>query len=97
MKKQRSSTNNMSVYWNLLMMMVILGFMMFYASDSHATNHLSGLKSDIADTFGANSDVPYFLLLAEGVVGAMAYIKTKNLMVLAGVPVLMIFTHFALS
>ena len=97
MKKQSSATNNMSVYWNLLMMMVLLGFMMFYASDSHATNHLSGLKSDIADTFGANSDVPYFLLLAEGVVGAMAYIKTKNLMVLAGVPVLMIFTHFALS
>lgn len=97
MKKQSSTTNNMSVYWNLLMMMVLIGFMMFYASDSHATNHLSGLKSDIADTFGANSDVPYFLLLAEGVVGAMAYIKTKNLMVLAGVPVLMIFTHFALS
>jgi len=97
MKKQSSATNNMSVYWNLLMMMVLLGFMMFYASDSHATNHLSGLKSDIADTFGDNSDVPYFLLLAEGVVGAMAYIKTKNLMVLAGVPVLMIFTHFALS
>jgi len=97
MKKQSSTTNNMSVYWNLLMMMVLLGFMIFYASDSHATNHLSGLKSDIADTFGANSDVPYFLLLAEGVVGAMAYIKTKNLMVLAGVPVLMIFTHFALS
>lgn len=97
MKKQSSTTNNMSFYWNLLMMMVLLGFMMFYASDSHATNHLSGLKSDIADTFGANSDVPYFLLLAEGVVGAMAYIKTKNLMVLAGVPVLMIFTHFALS
>ena len=97
MNKQSSATNNMSVYWNLLMMMVLLGFMMFYASDSHATNHLSGLKSDIADTFGANSDVPYFLLLAEGVVGAMAYIKTKNLMVLAGVPVLMIFTHFALS
>ena len=69
MKKQSSATNNMSVYWNLLMMMVLLGFMMFYASDSHATNHLSGLKSDIADTFGANSDVPYFLLLAEGVVG----------------------------
>ena len=97
MKKQSSATNNMSVYWNLLMMMVLLIFMIFYVSDSHATNHLSGLKSDITDTFGAKSDVPYFLLLAEGVVGAMAYIKTKNLMVLAGVPVLMIFTHFALS
>ncbi|HCU6014436.1 TPA: conjugal transfer protein TraA, partial [Legionella pneumophila] len=39
----------------------------------------------------------YFLLLAEGLAGAYAYIKTKNIAVLAGVPVLMVFTHWALK
>ena len=61
------------------------------------TNRLAGLKSEVGATFGADSDVPYFLLLAEGLAGAYAYIKTKNIAVLAGVPVLMVFTHWALK
>lgn len=60
-------------------------------------NRLSGLKGEVGATFGADSDVPYFLLLAEGLAGAYAYIKTKNIAVLAGVPVLMVFTHWALK
>ena len=52
----------------LIFCLALLAFL--YSIDSHATNHLASLKSDITDTFGANSDVPYFLLLAEGVVGA---------------------------
>lgn len=62
-----------------------------------AENRLSGLKAEVGATFGADSDVPYFLLLSEGLAGAYAYIKTKNIAVLAGVPVLMVFTHWALK
>lgn len=62
-----------------------------------AENRLAGLKAEVGATFGADSDVPYFLLLAEGLAGAYAYIKTKNIAVLAGVPVLMVFTHWALK
>ncbi|MBN9228052.1 MULTISPECIES: type IV conjugative transfer system pilin TraA [Legionella] len=62
-----------------------------------AENRLSGLKEEVKATFGADSDLPYFLLLAEGLAGAYAYIKTKNIAVLAGVPVLMVFTHWALK
>lgn len=62
-----------------------------------AENRLAGLKTEVAATFGADSDLPYFLMLAEGLAGAYAYIKTKNIAVLAGVPVLMIFTHWALK
>lgn len=51
------------------------------------TNHLAGLKDEVAATFGAKSDTPYFILLAEGLAGAYAYMKTKNIAVLAGVPV----------
>jgi type IV conjugative transfer system pilin TraA len=61
------------------------------------TNHLSGLKEDVVATFGAGSDMQYFLLLAEGIGGAYAYTKTKNIAVLAGVPLLMVFTHWALK
>lgn len=61
------------------------------------TNHLAGLKDEVAATFGAKSDTPYFILLAEGLAGAYAYMKTKNIAVLAGVPVLMIFTNYALK
>lgn len=62
-----------------------------------AENRLGGLKDEVKATFGAGSDVPYFLMLAEGLAGAYAYIKTKNIAVLAGVPVLMVFTHWALK
>lgn len=61
------------------------------------TNHLAGLKDDVVTTFGAGSDMQYFLLLAEGIAGAYAYTKTKNIAVLAGVPLLMVFTHWALK
>ena len=61
------------------------------------TNHLAGLKDDVVATFGAGSDMQYFLLLAEGLGGAYAYTKTKNIAVLAGVPLLMVFTHWALK
>lgn len=88
-------TNNPQVFC-LFMFAVVIGLLIF-SPDSHATNHLKGLKTDIADTFGANSDVPYYLLLGEGFIGAFTYIKTKNPLVLGGVPILMIFTHFALS
>lgn len=62
-----------------------------------ATNHLAGLKSEVGATFGAGSDMQYFLLLAEGLAGTWAYIKSKNIMVLGGVPLLMAFTHWALK
>lgn len=80
---------------------ILLGFVVYLlsAGESFAagTNHLSGLKDDVVATFGAGSDMQYFLLLAEGLGGAYAYTKTKNIAVLAGVPLLMVFTHWALK
>lgn len=72
-------------------------FFVLVALDCEAKNYLEPLQQDIKDTFGANSMIPYLILLAEGVMGALAYSKTKNIMVLGGVPVLMVFTHFALA
>lgn len=78
-------------------LMIGLGLLSLMPNCFAAENRLAGLKADVGATFGADSDVPYFLLLAEGLAGAYAYIKTKNIAVLAGVPVLMVFTHWALK
>lgn len=69
------------------------------SSNSHAegTNYLTGLKGDVKATFGAGSDTEYFILLAEGLGGAYAFWKSKSMPVLLGLPVLMVFTHWALK
>ena len=36
-------------------------------------------------------------MLFEGIAGAYAYSKTKSIAALVGVPVLMVFTHYALK
>lgn len=89
------------VYSRHIFPLVMLGFIVSLVMSSTTfaggTNHLAGLKEDVGATFGAGSDMQYFILLAEGLAGAYAYTKTKNIAVLAGVPVLMLFTHWALK
>lgn len=76
---------------------MILACFMTNRSFAEGVNHLSGLRDDVSKTFGAGSDMQYFILLAEAIGGAYAYSKTKNIMVLTGVPILMGFTHWALK
>jgi type IV conjugative transfer system pilin TraA len=73
--------------------------MMLMAGEGHAdgVNHLATLKPDISATFGGTSDVPFYLYMAEAIGAGMAYIKTKNIVMLAGLPILMVFTHWALK
>jgi hypothetical protein len=53
----------------------------------------SSLKPQIQALFGAGSTVAYGIYIGEIVMGSVAYVKTKNLMLLLGVPILMLFTH----
>lgn len=90
------------VYAQNVIPFVILGLIMVClipetSFADEAKNRLAGLKDEVRATFGANSDVPYFLLLAEALGGTYAFIKTKNIAVLTGVPVLMLWTHWALK
>jgi type IV conjugative transfer system pilin TraA len=88
------------VYSRNVLPFLIVGYIMLCLipdTGFAAENRLKGLKEEVVATFGGDSDVPYFILLAEGLAGAYAYIKTKNIAVLAGVPVLMVFTHWALK
>lgn len=81
--------------------LVVLGsamsVLMVSESIAEGVNHLAALKDDVGATFGKGSDMEYYLLLAEGLAGAYGYIKSKNIAVLGGLPVLMMFTHWALK
>ena len=89
------------VYAQQVLPFLILGFLIsqVLSGTSHAAgvNHLSGLKDDVGATFGAGSDMQYYLLLFEGIAGAYTYSKTKSMAALVGFPTLMLFTHFALK
>ncbi len=66
-------------------------------ADGAGVNRLEGLKNDVHATFGSGSDVEYILLLAQGLFCAYRYKASGNIAYLAGLPVLMVFTHFALK
>jgi len=89
------------VYAREVLPFLMLGLVMycFMSNNSFAdgVNRLAGLKSDVGATFGAGSDTEYFLYLAEGLMAGMGFMKTKNIMLLGGLPLLMVFTHWALK
>lgn len=66
-------------------------------SFAEGTNYLAGLKSDVGKTFGAGSDIEYYLYSGEAILAGIGWVKTKNIMLLGGLPVLMLFTHWALK
>jgi hypothetical protein len=51
------------------------------------------IKPGITALFGTGSTVSYGIYIGEIILGAVAYIKSKNPMVLVGVPILVLFTH----
>ncbi len=59
------------------------------ATDPLAT----AIKPQVAALFGAGSTVAYCIYIAEVILGSAAYIKTKNIMLFLGVPLLILFTH----
>ena len=81
----------------LFLLTVTVYLLILSPTFAEGVNRLEGLRGDVSKTFGAGSDVQYFILLAEGIGGAIAFSKSKNYMVLAGVPTLMMFTHWALK
>ena len=61
------------------------------------TDYLSGIKDSAAGSFGEGSTFEHLLYLGEGIAGVYGYIKTKNIMVLGGLIVVMVFTHFGFA
>lgn len=64
---------------------------------AQATDLLAGGKDDVKATFGADSFVMMCIIIAELVVGAAMYIRTKNLLILLGLVVVIVFTTVGLT
>ena len=66
-------------------------------TNAAGTDLLASGKEDVVSTFGADSLVMMCVIIAEIVVSVGMYIKTKNLMVLMGLAVVIIFTTVGFS
>lgn len=87
MKKQRKSVFGFFVLFlglNCLCNLALAGSAVDPLAES--------IKPQIQALFGAGSTVAYAIYIAEIVLGSVAYIKTKNILLFAGVPLLMLFT-----
>lgn len=72
-------------------------FLVLLSGHAFADDYLSGIKTSVTTSFGEGSTFEHLLYLGEAIAGAYGYVKTKNIMLLLGVIVLMIFTHFAFA
>lgn len=64
---------------------------------AHATDLLKGGKDDVKATFGADSFVVMCIYIAEIIIGVATYIRTKNLLILLGLVVVIVFTTVGLT
>lgn len=76
------------IAWASLAILVTLMSM----GNAHAVDILAPGATTVTDTFGAGSTFAKWLILAEVIIGVFMYIKTKNLLLLAGVAVVIVFT-----
>lgn len=95
MTKINNLSVNACVQFKLYLPYIAVIMILFMVCSGHAfaDDYLSGASESVASTFGEGSSFEKYLYLGEAVLGGFTYMKTKNIMVLAGVPVLMIFTH----
>lgn len=66
-------------------------------ANAAGTDLLASGKDDVVSTFGEDSLVMMCVIIAEIIVSIGMYIKTKNLMVLMGLAVVIIFTTVGFS
>ncbi|MFQ1718513.1 type IV conjugative transfer system pilin TraA [Aeromonas veronii] len=75
----------------------VLAFLLVIVCMDHvrAEDLLVGGKQTVDDTFGKDSTLAKWVIIGEIFIGAFMYIKTKNLMLLAGVAVVIVFLNVA--
>ena len=77
-------------YFALAILVTLMGMGMVHAAAGDDV--LAGGATTVTKTFGAESTFAKWLILGEVIVGTFMYIKTKNLMLLGGVVVVVVFT-----
>lgn len=59
---------------------------------ARADDLLASGQATVTDTFGANSSVAIWIILGEVIFGVISYIRTKNIFMLFGVAIVVVFT-----
>ena len=102
--------NNRLITWSqhifnvlkpLIMPLSVIGLLCLpqtvLAGDPSTTDPLKAAATTIKSDFGPTSSFMTILYVVEVVVAVIAYVKTKNLLTLIGLPVVLIFTALASS
>ena len=83
----------------LFLIVLISTVVAFYIGNALAldpsTDILQGAKGDVTTNFGPGSTFMYVVLAVEIVSGIIAFNKTKNLVVLSGFAIVIIFVNIA--
>ncbi|ARW85418.1 type IV conjugative transfer system pilin TraA [Aeromonas salmonicida] len=89
-QKNNQSTHNFMRFmaWAVLAILVTL----IAAGQVHAADILKAGDTTVKETFGTGSTFAKWLILGEVIFGVFSYIKTKNLLLLGGVVVVIVFT-----
>lgn len=66
--------------------------MLSYTGIVSADDLMSAGAKTVTDTFGASSAIAKWIILAEVIVGIITYIKTKNMFMLFGIAIVIVFT-----
>jgi len=67
------------------------------ALQAHAEDLFKGGKQTIGDTFGSGSTIVWIIYLLEILFAAFTYMKTKNLIMFAGIAAVLVFINVAFS
>lgn len=85
------ATHRLAYFATLALMTLLIALSVIHPA--YAEDLLVGGKEVVNDTFGQDSTFSKWLILGEAVVALLIYIKTKNMMVLAGVVVVIVFLN----
>lgn len=75
------------------LILIISQFLFLNQSVADSQDYLAGSKDMVIKNFGKDSTLVYFMYLGEMIVAIGSYIKSKNLFVLVGVIILMLFVN----
>ena len=90
--QERTQLNPKHLVRVMALMAVAVLVTLLTFGQAHAVDMLAGQSGTVNDTFGANSTVAKWIILAEVIIGVASYIKTKNLLLLFGVIIVVVFT-----
>ena len=90
--QERTQLNPKRLLRVMALMAVAVLVTLLTFGQAHAVDMLAGQSGTVNDTFGANSTVAKWIILAEVIIGVASYIKTKNLLLLFGVIIVVVFT-----